>query len=98
MTRSTRWRVSGLTRGEPLSTSDTVDFDTSAARAMSMMVAGRPEAVRRPMRDQRFARRSSALEPSNEDAGDPAAGGHQAMTNFGVKWLGETKFRLLSHI
>src|SRR5689334_22227081 len=45
MTASTLWRVSALTRLEPLRTSDTVDFDTPAARAISTIVTGRPEPV-----------------------------------------------------
>src|SRR6478735_5350375 len=45
MTCSTLWRVSALTRLEPLRTSDTVDFDTPAARAISTIVTGRPEPV-----------------------------------------------------
>ena len=42
MTASTRLRVSSLTKGELLMTRETVFFDTSARRAMSLMVAGLP--------------------------------------------------------
>jgi hypothetical protein len=41
MARCTAARVSGRTRWEDRSTSDTVDFETPAARAMSTMVAAR---------------------------------------------------------
>jgi hypothetical protein len=41
MMRAIFWRVSGLTKGESLITRDTVFFDTSARRAMSLMVGRR---------------------------------------------------------
>jgi hypothetical protein len=42
ITASTRLRVSSLTKGELLMTRETVFFDTSASRAISLMVADLP--------------------------------------------------------